>query len=181
LEKQLKMQNILTLCETPTIMNYKQKNKTMETIQHISIKEAMKIHNRYKSAKGFMKWCERSQVKIFSDESSSGRKYILRSDLEAGRLKQTIQYFKIRYAERWFEAFQAHAQFNLLHIISLDLPSLTYPYINKVKPVVKTDGSKNFDSSIGARGRKFYTDLQKLSNDVSCMSREKIAESEKSL
>ena len=130
-------------------------------MEHIPIKEAMKAHNRYKSVKGFIKWCGRQGVKIFSDECS-GRKYIIRSELEACRLKQAIQYFKIKYRERWFEAFQAHAQFNLLHIISLDLPSQTYPYINKVKPVSKTDDSKHFNSSIGKYGKKFYSDLQKI-------------------
>jgi hypothetical protein len=85
----------------------------------IYIKEAKEALN-LKDHRSLLKWAAKNQVPIFSDEGNNNRKYLMRMQFEYARMKKFILYLKIKYKDKWLEAFKAYSSMNITTVVELE-------------------------------------------------------------
>lgn len=86
-------------------------------IPTISIQEATEYLG-FKDHRSTVKYCEKHDINIFS--TNGRKKYLIRSQFEYTRAKQLIQYLKIKYKDRWMEAFKAFSSENILNVLQIE-------------------------------------------------------------
>ncbi len=124
------------------------KNSELETL---TLKElAVKIG--YTDLRSVYRWCANNGVVVLFDNGTRV-KYVVRSEFEAARMKTFVVYLKKRYGEKhWVEAFKAHMNFNISHILDLD----------SAGKKDHTRVSKNIPSSTSKNSERFLSDLNNL-------------------
>lgn len=107
----------------------------------ITLKEAGKALG-YKDTRSAIKWCEANQVMVFS-EVGTKRKYIIRTQFQYARMKQFINYLKVRYKGQWLDAFQSYSSMNITRVVELEeMGKVTFSITDKYKP--KGNKEKSF-------------------------------------
>jgi hypothetical protein len=84
----------------------------------ITLQEAASVLN-YKDIRSVEKWCERNDVKIFSEDESNKR-YIMRMQFEYMRLKKFIQHLKEKYRSEWFDAFKIYISMDITSVVEME-------------------------------------------------------------
>lgn len=90
--------------------------KGLEPIMYL--REAA-LQLKRKDNRSVERWCNRHTVKIFYDDPSR-KKYIIRAEFEIARLKKIILFLKIKYKDKWFEAFKNLVNSNVFEFAKLD-------------------------------------------------------------
>ncbi len=85
-------------------------------VETISLKEAGTIL-KYKDSRSVKRWCASNDVPIYD---SGQKKYIVTMQFEIARLKSFIQSLKEQFGENWLDAFQKHANMNILQVVQLE-------------------------------------------------------------
>ncbi len=84
----------------------------------ITMSEAAKLLSR-KDARSVQRWCDKNNVKIFSEDGTN-HKYLLRFEFDHARLKKIIEYLKEKYKENWLQAFAVYKSMNIPDVAEME-------------------------------------------------------------
>ena len=83
----------------------------------ITIQEAASLLD-YKDCRSVEAWCVRNGVVLMSDGGK--KRYMLRMQFEAARLKKFIEHLKVRYKQNWLHAFETYTSMNITQVVTLE-------------------------------------------------------------
>ncbi len=84
----------------------------------ISLQEAARVL-KMRDNRSVKRFCVKNNVKIFM-EGGSNRAFILHVQLVYARHKLFIGYLREKYNDKWFEAFQAYMNMDLLNVVAIE-------------------------------------------------------------
>jgi len=97
----------------------------------------------YTDTRSVVKWCERNDIPIFSEEGGK-RKYIIKQQLEQARLKDFIGYLKNKHGEQWMDAYQSYMNLHLPLFINPNTEEKINLNFKKNTYRPKSEHEKNF-------------------------------------
>ncbi len=87
-------------------------------MERLTLAEVADLLN-IKDTRTAFKWCIENQVVVLSDKGTK-RKYVMKSEFEAARLKLFIEHLKEKHGDKWQDAFEAHQNQDLLRLLELN-------------------------------------------------------------
>lgn len=110
----------------------------------------------YQDQRSARRWCILNRVGILSDAGVK-KCYVIRTEFEAARLREFIKHLKAKHGEEnWIEAFKAHMNLNIMHVIALEEENVPIEQRNNYQPESEHE-------------KKFLVDLQKDLTELPCV------------
>ena|ERR1022692_1731609 len=108
----------------------------------LTLKEAAELLH-YKDTRSVEKWCWKRGVEIFLEEGSR-KKYLISMQFEFARLKKFIEYLKVKFKEKWLDAFQIYMSMNITKVVEIEEGIISETPVNTISYKPQGKQEKNF-------------------------------------